>query len=87
LAEAAANFRSGDVRFETVSRYDTPDLAYVVQLEPHQLVLRGSEAAKPISQTLRVTLIFRREGDEWKICHRHADTVTAPRSISSIIEQ
>jgi ketosteroid isomerase-like protein len=86
LAEAAANFQGGSVRFEPVSKYVTPDLAYVVQLERYELRVRGSEDPTPISQSLRVTMIFRREGDGWKVSHRHADTVTTPRSFSSIIE-
>jgi ketosteroid isomerase-like protein len=31
---------------------------------------------QPRSITLRATQVYRREGSEWKIAHRHADTVT-----------
>jgi uncharacterized protein (TIGR02246 family) len=86
LAEASANFQNGTVRFEPVSKYVTADLAYLVQLERYEMTLRGSEDPTRISQSLRVTMVFRREGDEWKVSHRHADTVTTPRSLSSIIE-
>jgi hypothetical protein len=27
---------------------------------------------------LRITLVFRREGDEWRLLHRHADPLTRP---------
>ncbi|MGZ4665681.1 MAG: YybH family protein [Frankiaceae bacterium] len=87
LAEASANFQDGTVRFEPVSKCVTADLAYLVQLERYEMRLRGSEDPTPISQSLRVTMIFRREGDGWKVSHRHADTVTTPRSFSSLIEQ
>ena len=82
-AEAAAQFRDGSIRgFEEVSRYSTPDLGYVVQLERAQARLAGNENMSPIA--LRVTMIFRREGDTWRVVHRHADPVTTPRPITTI---
>jgi ketosteroid isomerase-like protein len=84
-AAAAAQFSDGSIRgFEEVSRYSTPDLGYVVQIERAQARLAGSRDITPIA--LRVTMIFRREGDTWKVAHRHADPITSPRPISTIIE-
>jgi ketosteroid isomerase-like protein len=34
-----------------------------------------------------VTSVFRREGDKWKLVHRHADPITTPRPASSVIAQ
>ncbi|MDQ3640855.1 MAG: nuclear transport factor 2 family protein [Actinomycetota bacterium] len=82
--QAAANFEDGSLRCEEVSRYVTPELAYVVQLERAEAKVGGSEELSPIS--LRVTMIFRREGDGWRIVHRHADPITSPRPLESIIE-
>ena len=77
--------RAGSVRgFEEVSRYNTPDLGYVVQIERTQAQLPGNTDFTPIA--LRVTMIFRREGDNWKVAHRHADPITTPRPISTTIE-
>ena len=85
IAEAAAQFRDGTVRgFQDVSRYSTPDLGYVVQLERTQARLPGSEDTTPFE--LRVTMIFRREEDTWRVVHRHADPITSPRPISTLIE-
>lgn len=48
------------------------DMAYTAGLE-HTSV---SVDSKPRSYTLRATQVYRREGGEWKVAHRHADTVT-----------
>ena len=85
-AAAAASQLSGGsmLGVEEVSRYSTADLGYVVQIERAQARLAGSQEVSRIS--LRVTMIFRREDDGWKVVHRHADPITAPRAVSSIIE-
>jgi ketosteroid isomerase-like protein len=84
-AAAAAQVSDGSVRgFEEVSRYSTPDLGYVVQIERGQARFAGSGDIAPYS--LRVTMIFRHEGDTWKIAHRHADPITTPRPASTVIE-
>lgn len=81
----AAQLRDGSIRgFEEIARYSTSDLGYVVQIERSQARFPGSETMNPIA--LRVTMIFRREGDFWKLVHRHADPITAPRPITSTIE-
>jgi len=49
------------------------DVAYTLALEHIQTSIR----AEPRNFTLRVTQIYRREAGEWRVCHRHADTVTS----------
>ena len=84
-AEAAAYLRDGDPpRFEEISRYSTSDLGYVVHIERTQAQVAGSGNLVQIA--LRVTMIFRREGDTWKVVHRHADPITTPRPITTIIQ-
>ena len=84
-ADAAAQVSDGTVRgFEEVSRYSAADLGYVVQIERVQARLTGSRNMTPIS--LRATIIFRHEADAWNIVHRHADPITTPRLISTVIE-
>lgn len=82
--EAAANFTGGSIQFEEVSRFSTPDLGYMVELERIKVRVGGSEDLTPMS--LRVTMIFRREGDAWKVAHRHADSITTARPLEAIIE-
>jgi ketosteroid isomerase-like protein len=48
------------------------DMAYTVGLEHTSASIDG----QPRSYTLRATQVYRREGGEWKVAHRHADTVT-----------
>jgi ketosteroid isomerase-like protein len=84
IEAAAANFTDGSVRCEEVTRYSTPDLGYIVQVERCEVQLAGSDVMAPSS--LRVTMIFRREGDTWKVAHRHADPITTDRPISTILD-
>ncbi len=85
IAEAAGQFSGGAINgFEEVSRYSTADLGYVVHIERTEARLAGGENMTPIA--LRVTMIFRREGDTWKVAHRHADPITTSRSITTVIE-
>jgi ketosteroid isomerase-like protein len=86
LEQAAANYRDGGVvGFEEVSKYVTPDLAYVVEIEHYQAKVGGSDEITPVS--LRCTTIFRREDGGWKIVHRHADPITAARPAESVVQR
>jgi ketosteroid isomerase-like protein len=79
---AVSQLREGDpVQFELISEYATQDLGYVLGMERTRLKI-GDEM-RPTA--LRVTTIFRKEDDGWRIIHRHADPITAPRPIESIV--
>jgi ketosteroid isomerase-like protein len=85
VAMAAAQVTDGSLReLEEVSRYSTDDLGYVVQIERAQAKLGGADEISPIS--LRVTMIFRREDEGWKVVHRHADPITGPRPVTSVAQ-
>jgi ketosteroid isomerase-like protein len=47
------------------------DMAYTAGLEHTSASVDG----QPRTYTLRATQVYRREGDEWKVAHRHGDTV------------
>jgi ketosteroid isomerase-like protein len=51
------------------------DMAYTAGLEHAS----NSFDDQPRSFTLRATQVYRREGGEWKVAHRHADAVTECR--------
>jgi ketosteroid isomerase-like protein len=48
------------------------DMAYTVGLERTSVSVDG----KPRTYTLRVTQVYRREDGQWRVVHRHGDTVT-----------
>jgi ketosteroid isomerase-like protein len=48
------------------------DMAYTAGLEHTSASVDG----QPRSYTLRASQVYRREDGEWKVAHRHADTVT-----------
>jgi len=70
--------------FDTITWVETADLAYEVGIEHSRAKLGGAAEKVPIS--LRVTTVFRREDDGWKIVHRHADPITTPRPVQSVAQ-
>ncbi len=48
------------------------DMAYTAGLEHTSASVDG----QPRTYTLRATQVYRRENGEWKVAHRHGDTVT-----------
>jgi len=64
-------FRDGrDATFELLRAYRSPELVVLVANERAHVAV-GSLPAQPWS--LRVTLVFRRDGGAWRLVHRHAD--------------
>jgi ketosteroid isomerase-like protein len=87
---AASQFTDGDdVDFEIVEKYVTPELACVVLIERMKAKVLGRGDAPPSAAraALRVTMTFRPEDGTWKVVHRHADPITAPRSAESVIQE
>jgi ketosteroid isomerase-like protein len=86
MERAASNFRDGEmVGFETVAKYVTPELAYVVWMERAKVKVGGREDIAP--STLRVTMIFRPEEGTWRVVHRHADPITTSQPVESVIQE
>jgi ketosteroid isomerase-like protein len=84
LDRAATNYRDGEVAgFETVSTVITPELAYTVEIESYRARVGGAAEVTPVA--IRVTTVFRREDGVWKVVHRHADPIVAPRPPESVI--
>jgi ketosteroid isomerase-like protein len=86
MERAASNLREGEITsFETLAKYVTPELAYIVWIERNECKVDGSEDI--VRFPLRVTMIFRLEDGEWKVVHRHADPITTAQPVESMIQE
>jgi ketosteroid isomerase-like protein len=85
MQKAASHYRDGlAAGFETISKFITPDFAYIVEIERLESKVGGRDNASPVH--LRATSIFRREEDGWKLIHRHADPITTERPADSVLK-
>jgi len=72
----AAQFEpDGNSLFEIFQMDASDSIAYCVGLQRATVRMRGGAEALPVN--LRVTEVFRREAGEWKLVHRHADSLTS----------
>jgi ketosteroid isomerase-like protein len=86
LRRAVSQLSDGEVlAVERISGYSSGDLAYILEIEQDRVRLGG--AREPADVSLRVTTIFRREEDGWKVLHRHADPITTPRPAESMVQE
>jgi ketosteroid isomerase-like protein len=70
LETLARYFHGGEPNLEVFESYTSGNLAVLVAIERQC----GSVGRFPDQDwSLRVTLVFRREGSEWRLVHRHAD--------------
>ena len=83
INEMARFFQSGEGTLEVIQTYASGDLAVLVAVERQSGVV-GDYPAQDWS--LRVTLVFRREGSEWQLAHRHADALVHPITFDRLAE-
>lgn len=70
LAEIARYFKGGEANLELVQSYASGDLVVLVMIERQH----GEVGGLPDQDwSLRVTQVYRRQGSEWQLVHRHAD--------------
>jgi ketosteroid isomerase-like protein len=63
-------FRNGTFTQEVVQTYGTSDMVVLAIIERSDVEV-GGLPAQP--WPLRVTLVYRRDGAQWRLAHRHAD--------------
>jgi SnoaL-like protein len=73
LAARAFQPSGAKVDFQYLVKDVQGRLAYTVAIERADVLYTGHSQRRP--QILRVTMLFRRDRGEWKIIHRHADTM------------
>jgi ketosteroid isomerase-like protein len=71
----------GDADFELEQSYASGDLVVLVGVERQH----GTVGGLPEQDwSLRVTLVFRREGVGWRLVHRHADALVQPIDMAQL---
>lgn len=70
-AWAGDQFKGGTVAYHHVTRIETDALAYTTDIETFEVLVAGMD--KPTRWSNRVTHVFRREDDGWRLIHRHAN--------------
>jgi ketosteroid isomerase-like protein len=74
-------FRNGrDSTFELIRAYRTTDLVVLVAIERSHVEVGGLPAQ---DWALRVTLVFRKDGTQWALAHRHADPLVAGIAVAA----
>ncbi|MDT4921432.1 MAG: hypothetical protein QOI15_2334 [Pseudonocardiales bacterium] len=66
---------------EVVAAEASGDLAYLVALEHNTTSVDGVRT----TYTLRATTVFRREGGQWRIVHRHGDPYHADQTVGEAL--
>jgi ketosteroid isomerase-like protein len=70
VAATASFFKNGEAELEVVKSYASGDLVVLVAIERQHCEVGGLPDQ---DWSLRVTLVFRRDGADWLLLHRHAD--------------
>jgi SnoaL-like domain len=75
---AASYFQAGEATVELVQAHAWDDTVVLVMIERQH----GQVDGLPDQDwSLRVTQIYRRDGTEWQIVHRHADPLVRPMDV------
>jgi ketosteroid isomerase-like protein len=70
LAELSQYFKNGEAKLEVSQTYASDGLVVLVMIERQRIEVGGLPAQ---DWSLRVTEVYRKDGSEWQLVHRHAD--------------
>jgi ketosteroid isomerase-like protein len=71
-------FKNGTFEQDLVQAYGSTDMVVLAIIERAHVEVGGLTAQ---NWALRVTLVYRREGTEWHLAHRHADPLVSGVSL------
>ena len=84
VERAASYYRDGEtISFETITEFVGPEWAYTVEIERFRAKVGGSPDTSDLA--LRVTCVYRREEDGWRLVHRHADPRVEKQVAESVV--
>lgn len=72
---------AGAADFELEQSYASGDLVVLTGVERQHGIVGGLPDQ---DWSLRVTLVFRREGSDWRLVHRHADALVQPIGMAQL---
>ena len=85
LERAASYFGDGRATdFEEISKTAADELGYTVEIE--RVETKVGEREDQAEFAARVTSVYRREEDGWKLIHRHADPRVSRQTAASVLE-
>jgi ketosteroid isomerase-like protein len=70
LAELAQYFKNGETKLEAAQTYASDGLVVLIMIERQRAEVGGLPSQ---DWSLRVTEVYRKDGSEWQLVHRHAD--------------
>jgi ketosteroid isomerase-like protein len=85
LAGAAGKYRDGSATVDLIATYQGGTLACILEVENDHAKVGGSDSFADFS--VRVTSLYEKIGNEWKLVHRHADPITSPRPAESVLQK
>src|SRR5438105_3651457 len=86
LERAASQFRDGEAaETEIIVQSISDDLAYTVAIERGRAKVGGQP--EPGDLAVRVTCIYRRGADGWKLVHRHADPAVSRQPAEAVLRR
>lgn len=85
IERAASLYTDGETpSFETIAECVTAEMIYTVEIERFRT--RVGDRPDTTEVALRVTCIYRREDDGWKLVHRHADPRVETQAAESVFQ-